>query len=93
MNDIRYGLRILAQNRVFAVAAILCLGLGTGATTAIFTVVNTVLLRSLPYAGANRLVRVFTEFPKEVSSASPNGFRHFWLSPPEFFDIKRDTQS
>ena len=93
MNNIRYGLRMLAQNRVFTVAAVLCLGLGTGATTAIFTVINTVLLRPLPYAGANRLVRVFTEFPKQVSSASPNGFRHFWLSPPEFFDIKRDTQS
>ena len=93
MNNIRYGLRMLAQNRVFSVAAILCLALGTGATTAIFTVVNAVLLRPLPYAGANRLVRVFTEFPKEVSSASPNGFRHFWLSPPEFFDVKRDTQS
>jgi putative ABC transport system permease protein len=93
MGNFRYGLRMLARNPVFTIAAILCLGLGTGATTAIFSVVNAVLLRPLPYAHADRLVRVFTEFPKEVSSTSPNGFRHFWVSPPEFFEIKRDTHS
>jgi putative ABC transport system permease protein len=84
---------MLARNPMFTAAAILCLGLGTGATTAIFSVVNAVLLRPLPYAHAGQLVRVFSEFPKEVSSTSPNGFRHFWLSPPEFFETRRDTQS
>jgi len=83
----------LSRNPVFAITAILCAALGTGATTAIFSVVNAVLLRPLPYAHADRLVRVFSEFPKEVSSTSQGGFKHFWISPPEFFDLKRDTQS
>ncbi len=83
--NIRYGLRTLARNPGFSVAAILCLALGIGATTAIFSVVNAVLLRPLPYAQSTRLVRVFSEFPN-----FPNGgLRHFWLSPPEYLEIKR----
>src|SRR5215475_12486722 len=87
--NIRYGLRMLTRNPGFTAAAVLCLGLGIGATTAIFSVVNAVLLRQLPYAHSDRLVRVFTEFPN-----FPNGgLRHFWVSPPEYLDLKRDTQS
>ena len=87
--NIRYGLRMLGRNPGFTAAAVLCLALGIGATTAIFSVVNAVLLRQLPYAHADRLVRVFTEFPN-----FPNGgLRHFWVSPPEYLDLKRDTQS
>src|SRR5579883_1935712 len=93
MNHFRYGLRMLARNPAFTAAAVVCLGLGTGATTAIFSVVDAVLLKPLPYAHAGRLVRVFSEFPKLVSSTSPNGFRHFWISPPEFLELRRDTQS
>ena len=93
MGNFRYGLRMLARNPLFTTAAILCLALGAGATTAIFSVVNAVMLRPLPYAHAGRLVRVFTEFPKEVSSSSSGGFRHFWFSPPEFFEVTRDAQS
>jgi len=93
MRNFRYGLRTLARNPLFAAAAILCLGLGTGATTAIFSVVNAVLLRPLPYAHSERMIRVFTEFPKQVSTAGTTGFRHFWVSPPEYFELKRDTQS
>src|SRR4051795_7182110 len=85
--NIRYGLRMLARNPGFTAAAGLCLGLGIGATTAIFSVVNAVLLRQLPYANPDRLVRVFTEFPN-----FPNGgLRHFWISPPEFLDLRRDA--
>src|ERR1700739_1883550 len=91
MGNFRYGFRMLMRNPVFAITAILCAGLGTGATTAIFSVVNAVLLRPLPYAHSDRLVRVFSEFPRQVSSASQGGFKHFWISPPEFFDLKRDT--
>jgi len=93
MNTFRYGFRMLVRNPMFTSTAILCAGLGTGATTAIFSVVNAVLLRPLPYAQPDRLVRIFSEFPKEVSSASQGGFKHFWISPPEFFELKRDTQS
>src|ERR1039457_3330156 len=85
--NLRYGLRMLGKNPSFTAAAVLCLGLGIGATTAIFSVVNAVLLRQLPYAHAERLVRVFTEFPN-----FPNGgLRHFWVSPPEYLDLKRDA--
>ena len=77
------------KNPSFTAAAVFCLALGIGATTAIFSVVNAVLLRQLPYAHADRLVRVFTEFPN-----FPNGgLRHFWVSPPEFLDLKRDATS
>ena len=80
---------MLARNPGFTAAAVLCLALGIGATTAIFSVVNAVLLRQLPYAHADRLVRVFTEFPN-----FPNGgLRHFWVSAPEFLDLRRDATS
>src|SRR5882757_4774923 len=87
--NIRYGLRLLARNPGFTAAAVLCLALGIGATTAIFSVVNAGLLRQLPYANADLLVRVFTEFPN-----FPNGgLRHFWVSAPEYLDLKRDATS
>lgn len=84
--NLRYAVRMLVRNPGFSAAAVLCLALGIGATTAIFSVVNAVLLRQLPYANPARLVRVFSEFP-----TFPNGgLRHFWISPPEYFDLKRD---
>jgi putative ABC transport system permease protein len=89
IQNVRYSLRVLAKNPSFTAAAVLCLALGIGATTAIFSVVNAVVLRPLPYAQSGRLVRVFTEFP-----TFPNGgLRHFWLSPPEYLDLKRDAKS
>jgi predicted permease len=89
VRNVRYALRVLAKNPSFTTAAVLCLALGIGATTAIFSVVNAVVLRPLPYAQSSRMVRVFTEFPN-----FPNGgLRHFWLSPPEYLDLKRDTKS
>jgi putative ABC transport system permease protein len=86
---LRYAVRLLLKNPGFTAAAIACLALGIGATTAIFSVVNAVLLRALPYDHSERLVRVFTEFP-----TFPNGgLKHFWVSPPEYLDLKRDTKS
>ena len=64
LQNIRYGIRLFAKNPSFTAAAVMCLALGIGATTAIFSVVNAVLLRPLPYANSARLVRIFTEFPK-----------------------------
>ncbi|MBZ5726140.1 MAG: ABC transporter permease [Acidobacteriia bacterium] len=87
--NVRYSLRMLAANPGFTAAAVLCLALGIGATTAIFSVVNAVLLRPLRYADSARLLRVFTEFP-----TFPNGgLRHFWVSPPEYLDLRRDATS
>jgi hypothetical protein len=56
--DIRYTTRALRQHRAFAAVAILTLALGIGATTAIFSVVNSVLIKPLPYPDSDRLVRI-----------------------------------
>ncbi|HEY2544443.1 MAG TPA: ABC transporter permease, partial [Candidatus Acidoferrum sp.] len=87
--DVQFALRMMGKNLGFTTAAVLCLMLGIGATTGIFTVVNAVLLHPLPYAHPEQLIRVYTEFP-----AFPNGGLHrFWTSAPEFLDLKRDTHS
>ena len=87
--DFKFALRMMRKNLGFTSAAMLCLMLGIGATTGIFTVVNAVLLRPLPYSHPEQLERVYTEFP-----TFPNGgLPRFWTSAPEFFDLKRDTHS
>ncbi len=87
--DVRFSIRMLAKNPGFTIAAVLCLMLGIGATTGIFSVVNAVLLRPLPYAHPQQLIRVYTEFP-----TFPHGGLHrFWTSPTEFLALRRDANS
>src|SRR5882757_179483 len=87
--DFQFAVRVMRKNPGFTVAAVLCLMLGIGATTGIFTVVNAVLLQPLPYSHPEQLVRVYTEFP-----TFPNGgLPRFWTSTPEYFDLKKDTNS
>ena len=84
VNDVRYAMRGLARAPAFASAAVLTIALGTGATTAVFTVVDAVLLRPLPYADPSRVALVWATTPEGA---------HTWLSAPELDDISRHGRS
>ena len=86
LQDLKYALRMLRKNPAFTAVAILTLAVGIGANSAIFSVVNSVLLRPLPYRQPDQLVRVYSEFPTMQ-------LRKFWLSPPELLDIQREAKS
>ena len=84
--DLRYALRMLRKNVGFTAVAVITLALGIGANTAIFSVVNSVLLRPLGFREPGQLVRVYSEFPTMK-------LNKFWISPPELFDIQNDAKS
>ena len=86
LQDLKYALRMLRKYPAFTFVAILTLALGIGANSAIFSVVNSVLLRELPYRQPGQLVRVYSEFPTMQ-------LQKFWLSPPELLDIQREAKS
>src|SRR5690349_1614302 len=79
--DVRYGLRMLVKNPTLTIVAVLTLALGVGANTAIFSIVDAVLLRSLPYRDPDRLVRVFFQEPGV-------GLRDVRFSEPELEDLQ-----
>ena len=83
-SDVRYALRSLVKNKAFAVAAIATLALGIGANSAIFSIVNNVLLRPLPYPDAGRLVVLWGKYPDYGRSS---------LSLPDFLDWRAQATS
>lgn len=88
-NDLRFALRQLGRSPEFTLAALVCLGLGIGATSAIFSVVNAVVLRPLPYKDSQGLVRLYSEWPTWPGG----GMWRFWVSPPEFVALRRENKS
>ncbi|MGH9688279.1 MAG: ABC transporter permease, partial [Candidatus Acidiferrales bacterium] len=84
LQDIRYGIRLIAKSPGFAAIAILTLALGIGANTAVFSVINGVLLNPLPYRQPDRLVAVYAK-TKQFTRSS--------ISYPNFLDWVRDQRS
>jgi putative ABC transport system permease protein len=83
VGDLRYGVRLLLKTRLTSAAAMLSLALGIGGTTAMFSVVNGVLLRALPYTDPDRLVMVWSTSRFRERGA---------LSPADFLDYRRDSR-
>ena len=85
LQDIRYGVRMLAKNGGFTAIAVLTLALGIGANTAIFSVVNAELLRPLPFRDPGKLVRVW-------GTNSQTGEKSRAISYPDFADWRAQNQ-
>ena len=86
IQDIRYGWRMLAKNPGFTAVAVLTLGLGIGANAAIFSAVNALLLRPLPYRNAERLVLIWeTNLSQGIQREGPSG--------PNYLDWKEQSRS
>jgi len=85
--DLRVAFRGLLRSPGFAIAALLTLGLGIGATSAVFSVVRSVLLRPLPYPEADRLVQLWTDH-RASGRAAPE-----WFAPPEFLEYQANNHS
>jgi hypothetical protein len=86
MHDLRYALRNLRKSPGYAAVTVLTLALGIGVNSAIFSVVNGVLLKPLPYDQPDRLVFITSQFPTL-------GFDQFWVSAPEFVEFRERNKS
>jgi putative ABC transport system permease protein len=86
LQDLRYGARMLLRQPGFTLIVLLTLALGIGANTAIFSVVNAVMLRQLPFTDADRLVRLY-------ESNLERGWPDFGVSYPNFLDWRAQSRS
>ena len=89
LSDIRFALRGLRRAPAFTTMAILTIALGLGANAAIFSVVNSVLLRPLPYEDSSELARVWGRFLPE----SGFDFPYFSVDPTEYLDLRDNNGS
>lgn len=80
LNDLRYGFRMIIKHRMVTCVAVLALGLGIGANTAIFSIINAVVLRPLPYRDPERLMTILHEGSNPVA-------------PANYFDLAKQSQS
>jgi predicted permease len=88
LNDIRYGLRQLIKHPAFTIVAVLTLALGIGANTAIFSVVNAVLLKPLPFPAADQLLAIGMTDTRQKGETNLNS-----LSYPDFFDFRDQNRT
>src|SRR5690349_25130394 len=89
LRDIRFAIRQLRMNPGFTLITVITLGLGIGATTSIFSLVNTVVLRPLPFPDSNRIMNVASGRQRaEGAPVLPNA-----LSYPDFLDYRSQNHS
>src|SRR5271155_1072731 len=88
LQDLRFALRQIVKKPGFAAVIVVTMALGIGANAAIFSVLDAVLLRPLPYSQPERLIKVWTRF---TGIGMPNDQN--WVSPPEFRDFQQLNRS
>jgi putative ABC transport system permease protein len=85
--DIRYALRMMVKTPALTAVLAITLSLGIGASTTIFSVVNSIVLQPLPYERPEQLVRIYTEFHSQLK------LERFWVSPPEYYELSKACRS
>src|SRR5690606_34548786 len=88
MSDLHYAFRQFVRRRSFSMLAVLTLGLGIGATTAVFSVVNSVLIEPLPYPDADRVVAVWHRATFQGATTE-----NMSLSPPMYFKYAEHSET